>query len=386
MLVIGGGIHGVGAAQAAAAAGHHVILLEQEGLAHGTSSRSSKLIHGGLRYLESGEFSLVKESLHERELLLKLAPDIVKRRKFFIPIYHQTSRRPWSVRAGLGLYALLAGMGEYARFHTVPRNEWQGLDGLATEGLRAVFQYWDAQTDDVLLTRSVMASAQQLGAQLICPARFLSAQIESQGCLVSYQSGGADKECRCSVVVNAAGPWARTVARKFNPGVPDLAVDNIQGTHLVLTGQLTKGCYYLEVPRDQRAVFAMPWKNNTTLLGTTEHDYEGDPGEVVPLPEEKQYLLDVYQHYFPGRSTEVIDAWSGLRVLPSVKGSAFNRSRETMLSIDNDSTPHMVSIFGGKLTGYRATAERVMNLLRSALPPSQRLALTSELPLDPPTE
>lgn len=384
MLVIGGGIHGVGVAQAAAAAGYDVVLLEQSRLAEGTSSRSSKLIHGGLRYLETAQISLVRESLHERELLLKLAPDIVKRQKFFIPVYPQTSRRPWIMRLGLGLYALLSGIGEYGRFHTLPRDEWGSLDGLKTKDLQTVFQYWDAQTDDALLTRAVMQSAHQLGARLICPARFLSARIEPDGCLVSYRADGEDSACRSLTVVNAAGPWARAVAREFTPAPPDLAVDNVQGTHLELPGKVERGCYYIEVPHDKRAVFVMPWKDNYTLLGTTERHYCGEPAAVMPTPEEKAYLLDAYRHYFPGRSVDVIDAWAGLRVLPSVRGSSFKRSRETQLPVDNEAKPRLVSIFGGKLTGYRATAERVMTVLRRTLPPSRPVAATSELPLQLP--
>jgi len=384
VLVIGGGIHGVGVAQAAAAAGYEVVLLEQDDLAAGTSSRSSKLIHGGLRYLESAELSLVRESLRERELLLRLAPDLVKRRKFFIPIYGNTSRGAWVIRAGLSLYALLSGMGEHSRFRSLGRDEWQGLDGLETDGLRHVFQYWDAQTDDALLTRAVMNSARELGAALLCPARFEFAEINKDGCDVSYSEGGAVKRCRAATVVNAAGPWARRVANRFSPAVPDIEVENVQGAHLELPGAVEKGCYYVEAPRDRRAVFVMPWKHGRTLLGTTEHPYVGDPGAVEVLPDEVSYLLEVYRHYFPQRQTEVLEQWAGLRVLPSKRGSPFKRSRETQLPVDNEEAPRVVSIFGGKLTGYRATASRVVELLKRTLPRVKALADTSELPLAAP--
>ena len=382
MLVIGGGIHGVGVAQAAAAAGYEVVLLEQTSLAVGTSSRSSKLIHGGLRYLESAEFSLVRESLKERELLLKLAPGLVKRQKFYIPVYPDTSRRPWQMRLGLSAYAVLAGMGTYARYQTVPEKDWPALDGLETKGLQKVFQYWDAQTDDKLLTRAVMRSAQQLGAELMCPAQFRSGQITGQGCEVTYAADNEIVECTARVVVNAAGPWAHSVADKFSPGVPGFAVDTVQGTHLELPGKVAAGCYYLEVPTDQRAVFVMPWKGDTTLLGTTETLYRGDPAAVKPLPQEKEYLLRVYAHYFPGRSRDIIDEWAGLRVLPAAIDKAFKRSREIHLSVDNEARPRVLSIFGGKLTGYRATAQQVMNVLRRTLPPAEARADTRELPLD----
>ena len=381
VLVIGGGIHGVGVAQAAAAAGYEVVVLEQSSLAAGTSSRSSKLIHGGLRYLESAQFSLVRESLHERELLLKLAPSLVRRQKFFIPVYPETSRRPWLIRIGLGLYWLFAGMEEPVRFRSVPHSEWQHLDGLNTDRLQQVFQYWDAQTDDVLLTRAVMKSALELGARLICPARFESAEVHGDTCEVSYRIGGEIKQCKAAAVVNAAGPWARDIARRFSPPLVDVAVENVQGAHLELPGKIERGCYYVEAPGDRRATFVMPWKNDTTLLGTTEHKYSGDPGEVAPLPEETTYLLDIYRHYFPGRSTEVLRQWAGLRVLPSTKGSVFGRTRETSLPVDNEARPRVVSVLGGKLTAYRATALQVMALLKKTLPEVAARADTSELPL-----
>ncbi len=384
VLVIGGGIHGVGVAQAAAAAGYQVALLEQNDLASGTSSRSSKLIHGGLRYLETAEFSLVRESLRERELLLRLAPNLVKRQKFFIPIYQDTTRGPWQIRAGLSLYALLAGMGEYNRFSSVARSKWQDLDGLRTNGLRQVFQYWDAQTDDALLTRAVMDSAQGLGATLLCPARFEFGEINRHGCDVSYSTNGAISRCKTATVVNAAGPWASRITHQFNPAVPNLVVENVQGAHLELPGDIEQGCYYVEAPRDRRAVFVMPWKGRRTLLGTTEHPYGGDPGSVETLPEEVSYLLEVYSRYFPDRPTDVLDRWAGLRVLPATRKSAFRRSRETQLPLDSESKPRVVSIFGGKLTGYRATALRVMDLLKKTLPSAKARADTSELPLTVP--
>src|ERR1700690_2791910 len=134
VLVVGGGIHGAGVLQAAVAAGHRALLIEQSGIASGTSSRSSKLIHGGLRYLETGQFALVRESLRERALMLRLAPDLVHLQRFYIPVYAHTRRRPWQLRLGLSLYALLASLRPEARFGTVPRREWDRLEGLRTAG------------------------------------------------------------------------------------------------------------------------------------------------------------------------------------------------------------------------------------------------------------
>lgn len=368
VVVIGGGIHGVGVAQAAAAAGYSVALLEQQELASGTSSRSSKLIHGGLRYLEGGDVSLVRESLRERELLLSLAPDLVERRQFFIPVYKHTSRNRWLLFAGLSLYTILAGFNRRTRFTRVKKSHWNKLDGLKINDLIEVFQYTDAQTDDAALTRAVMKSAQSLGAELLCPAEFKKAKILKGHCEIEYSEAGQNRQASANVLVNAGGPWVRDIAQRCDPVMPMIEVENVQGTHLELLGQVAQGCYYLEVPKDRRAVFVMPWKSDRTLLGTTENVYDGNPAEVKPLDQEIDYLLEVFSHYFPQRSTEVLDSWSGLRVLPVSSSKAFKRSRETRLPIDSEQTPRVVSIVGGKLTGYRATAEKVMDLLKRSLP------------------
>lgn len=380
LLIVGGGIHGVGVAQAGAAAGYRTVLLEQDALAAGTSSRSSKLIHGGLRYLESGQIGLVRESLHERELLLRLAPQLVRRKPIYIPIYTQTSRSPLLIRSGLTLYSILAGGRRGTRFRNVPRREWDQLDGLSTRELRKVYQYWDAQTDDRLLTAAVMRSAMTMEARLCCPARFLGADVGEHGCLVRYEHDGCEKTIETQVLVNAAGPWANGVLALIAPPLSPLAVDMVQGSHLELPGRVEKGCYYMEVPSDRRAVFVLPWKNHT-LLGTTEQTYGGDPSQVAPLPAEIDYLLDVFRHHFPGRPTEVLDKWAGLRVLPRTQRAAFGRSRETQLPLDNRRQPRVVSIFGGKLTGYRATAEKVIALVSATLPARERRARTDELML-----
>ena len=380
VLVIGGGIHGVGVAQAAAAAGFRAGLLEQGQLACGTSSRSSKLIHGGLRYLESFEFGLVRESLLERELLLRLAPTLVHRQDFFIPVYRRTRRRPWTIRMGLTLYSVLAGFGPAVRFRTVPRNEWNGLDGLSTEGLQVVFQFSDAQTDDAMLTQAVMGSAQSLGAELLCPATFVSAERKDVHYEFQYRSGDQLLSGTARVLVNAAGPWANRILATITPRQPAFRVELVQGTHLELPGTIDRGCYYMEMP-DRRAVFVMPWKGRT-LVGTTEHVYDGDPALVTPLQVESDYLLDGFRACFPGRNTEILDAWAGLRVLPAADEAAFRRSRETQLPVDCPRQPRLISIFGGKLTGYRATAKKVMEKIMPSLPSTSPIADTAELKLE----
>lgn len=383
IVIIGGGIQGAAVAQAAAARGYTVLVLEKTALAAGTSSRSSKLIHGGLRYLENGHFALVHESLRERSDWLRLAPSLVKLTPFYIPVYRETSRSPFVLRAGLSLYALLAGGSASSRFRSVPKSEWGQLDGLSTKGLKHVFQYWDAQTDDRLLTQAVMHSAQSLGAELLCPTEFLHATVSPAQCEIDYLHDGRINHCNAAVLVNAAGPWVNRVVQRIYPYPPKYPVDLVQGSHLVLEGCLKRGCYYLESPSDRRAVFVLPWYQQI-LLGTTETLFNGDPEESSPLAVEEAYLLDCFHHYFPERNIAVREKFSGLRVLPAAEGAAFHRSREIHLQCDTSYKPRVVSIYGGKLTVSRATARKVLHSIMPTLPDRSSRVDVSKLMLEIP--
>lgn len=384
VLVIGGGINGAGVAQAAAAAGHSVLLVEKRALAAGASSRSSKLIHGGLRYLESGNFHLVREGLRERHLLLRLAPDLVRLRPFHIPIYPGTRRRPWLMRAGLSIYALLGGMRPAARFLSLRRASWDALDGLRTDGLQAVFRYYDAQTDDAALTAAVMKSAQSLGAELALPAEFTGAELSDRGCRVELHCAGVERAVDATVLVNAAGAWVDRVARAVRPALSVRPIELVQGAHIVVRGELRRGFYYVESPRDGRAVFVMPWHDGQVLVGTTETRFRGDPDRVQPLNAEVHYLQSVLRHYFPrfGADGQLLDAFAGLRVLPAGIGHVFHRSRETLLDTDRPLRPRVLTLNGGKLTSYRATAAQVMNRIAASLPARQPRARTDRLRLE----
>lgn len=383
VLIVGGGIHGVGVAQAAAAAGYEALLLEAREVAAGTSSRSSKLIHGGLRYLESWQLGLVRESLRERAILCRIAPDLVRLVPFFVPVYRETSRRPWELRAGLSLYALLGNLRSDAWFRSVPRSAWDQLDGLVTSDLQAVFRYYDGQTDDAHLSRAVLRSAEELGARSVVPGALLEARRQDSGYSVRYRDEtGDERTLGCRTLVNAAGPWVEEVRGTIEPRMPGFELDLVAGTHIELEGQIERGIYYCEAPRDRRAVFVIPWKGRT-MVGTTELSYRGDPARVEPTGDEVSYLEEVLHHYFPHHRGQRVDAWAGLRVLPRGEGAAFSRPRETTFVVDDTDKPRALAIYGGKLTGYRATAEKVMQRLAPSLPARMRRAHTSELKLTP---
>lgn len=382
IAVIGAGIHGAGVAQAAAAAGYQVLILEREdAVGQATSSRSSKLIHGGLRYLETGQFSLVRECLNERGLLLRLAPRLVRLKPFHIPIYADTRRSPAFVRLGLGLYAALGGLRRDTRFRLVRRCDWESLDGLNTTGLRAVFRYYDAQTDDADLTRAVIASAQRLGAELITRSEVTGIRLGSPQQEIQTVQDGRKQTLRARVVVNATGPWVNHLLERVFPLPDPTPIDLVAGTHVVIEGTLEHGAFYVEAPRDGRGVFVLPWKGKT-LIGTTERVHEGSPDSVAPTEEEIEYLLSTYRHYFPGKAPVLRERFAGLRVLPRGDRTPFRRSRETTLVVDRSERPRLVSVCGGKLTAYRLTGERVIRRILPSLPAAEPRADTRELTLE----
>jgi glycerol-3-phosphate dehydrogenase len=385
VVVIGGGINGAGVAQAAAAAGYSVLLMEKTAIANGTSSRSSKLIHGGLRYLETAQFRLVRESLKERALLLRNAPELVRLQTFHIPVYRTTRRRPWQLRIGLSLYALLTGLERSAIFTTVPKSRWGRLDGLTTTDLLKVFCYHDAQADDRLLTKAVLESAVKIGAEVAIPATFMTARLHDGGCTIEFSEQGRPQTCSSRVLVNAGGPWVNEILSGIDPAQRMRTIDCVRGSHIILPEPTREGIYYVESPRDGRALFVMPWHNDTTLVGTTETRYRGNPDEVLPLGNEKSYLLHVLKHYFPRfaniKPSDLVDAFAGIRVLMKKPGHAFYRSREVVLHLDRKVTPRLISIYGGKMTTYRATSEKVMRIATGTLPVRFKVADTHTLKL-----
>lgn len=384
IVVIGAGIQGAGVAQAAAAAGYSVLVVEQTAPAAGTSSKSSKLIHGGLRYLESAQFGLVRESLRERALLLRLAPELVKLRPLHIPVYENSTRSPLTIRTGLSLYAALSGFDRNSLFKQLPSRDWDQLAGLQQQGLKAVFRYHEAQTDDAALTRAVLQSAVLLGADLQMPARFMGAERNGQCCKVDIETeAGQQHSVSCRVLVNCAGPWATQVLAKIKPAINHPEVDLVQGSHILLPPLLSQ-YYYLEAPSDQRAVFVLPWEGKL-MVGTTEKLHHQRPEASFCSPEEQAYLLATLRHYFPQLAIDeqTVESFAGLRVLPKSDKAAFGRSRDVMFTLDNEHQPRVLSVMGGKLTTYRATAEAALARVMPSLPSKERRADTRLISLIP---
>lgn len=380
VVVIGAGIHGAGVAQAAAAAGYSVLVLEKNGIASGTSSKSSKLIHGGLRYLESYQFSLVRKSLKERAVLCQVAPELVKLKPFYIPIYENTVRRPWQIRAGLAIYAFLGGLHKVNLFTSVGRNQLDNVDGLKKNKLQKVYRYYDGQTNDKKLTQAVMASAMQLGAELLCSIKIKSFIKRNDYFSVIYNLNNIEKEVKAKVIVNASGPWVNDVHGLVSTQTDSLDIDLVQGTHIFIEQAAPSGIYYLEA-EDKRTVFVMPYEIDgemKTMVGTTEKLFEGKADDVKPTEEEIEYLLKAYKAYFPeDNNTTIINNFAGLRVLPrETRESMFSRPRDTIL---HWAMPGLLTLYGGKLTAYRSTASSVIKKIEPLLNKKKRVAYTDQL-------
>ncbi len=379
VIVIGAGIHGTGVAQAASAAGYKVLVLEKNGIAAGTSSKSSKLVHGGLRYLESAQFSLVRKSLKERAILCRLAPSLVKLRPFYIPIYKTTTRRPWQIRFGLSLYAVLGGLRKENLFKRVRREDIKKLDQLEQTNLQKVYQYNDGQTNDVKLTKAVMFSAKALGAELKCPVNIVSIVKGKMGFKVNYKEADKEVSVQAKVIINAAGPWVNELHELINPKVNSLDVDLVQGTHIIIDAPAPSGIYYLEA-EDNRAVFVMPYEFDgelKTMIGTTEKLFQGKADDVKPGEEEVEYLFNIYKSYFPEyKKVNVIHEFAGLRVLLKDNGTMFARPRDTIL---HWAMPGLLTLYGGKLTAYRSTSELVIKKIKPLLGKKRRVAYTDQL-------
>lgn len=373
-IVIGAGIQGAGVTQALAACGYQVRLVEQaDHPAAETSANSSKLIHGGLRYLETAQFSLVRECLKERATLCKIAPHLVHLSPFYIPVYQGQSRSaPW-ITAGLSLYCLLGG-GPFKK-HKLDKAQSLGIEGA---GLTHLFEYQDAQTDDAALTRAVVASAKSLGALVSLGEKIINIEQNEHGFQLHSHSG---KVFSAPCVVNATGAYINEVARLCTD-LPQIPIELVQGTHLVLDYPAPEGCIYTASNDDGRPVFLLPWRGKL-MVGTTELSLGCNPYAKGMTYQERAYLMRSAKHCLPAlrqQEIAVTETYCGIRVLPSGQKKANKKVRDTQL-ISTLKTHHQyLAIYGGKLTAYRATAEKVVKTLMPFLP-KKRFVNTGQIML-----
>ncbi|MDU9415581.1 glycerol-3-phosphate dehydrogenase [Pseudomonas sp. zfem005] len=368
LAVVGGGINGVGIAADAAGRGLSVFLCEKDDLAQHTSSASSKLIHGGLRYLEHYEFRLVREALAEREVLLAKAPHIVRPMRFVLP--HRPHLRPaWMIRAGLFLYD-----------HLGKREKLPGSRGLkfgAGSPLKADiargFEYSDCWVDDARLVVLNAMAARENGAHIHTRTRCVSAR-RSKGLLHIHleRADGTLLSIRARALVNAAGPWVAKFIKDDLKQKSPYGIRLIQGSHIIVPRLHDGEHAYILQNEDRRIVFAIPYLERFTLIGTTDREYQGDPAKVAISAEETAYLLDVVNRHFKQQISEkdILRTYSGVRPLcddESDDPSAVTRDYTLSLEAHPGEAP-LLSVFGGKLTTYRKLAESALAQLAPFFP------------------
>ena len=371
LLIIGGGINGTAIARDAAGRGLEVLLVEKDDLASHTSSASSKLIHGGLRYLEQYEFGLVRESLHERETMLRTAPHLVRPLEFLLP--DPPGGRPWwMIRAGLLLYDLLAGRGSLPRSRGLKKADPRAA---ALKPGHKLASYWDAWVDDARLVALNAVAAADKGAEIATRTELLSARRDGD-IWEAMLSGG--RTVRAATIVNAAGPWVSEVLNQRLETEAEAHVRLIKGSHIV-TPRLYEGehAFILQQP-DGRVVFALPYGEHN-LVGTTDIAV-GTPADAVISAEEIAYLCAAANRYFVRQVTpgEVVWSYAGIRALyDDGEAEAKNVTRDYRLELDDSPGPKLLSVFGGKITTARELADEALETLGIT---DRRFTRTTPLP------
>ncbi|MEM7568686.1 MAG: glycerol-3-phosphate dehydrogenase [Pseudomonadota bacterium] len=383
LLVIGGGINGVGIARDGAGRGLKTCLVEMNDLASATSSWSTKLIHGGLRYLEQYEFKLVRESLIEREILLNAAPHLIEPLRFILP-HHRGLRPAWLLRLGLYLYDTLGG-----RRLLPPTSKIDLKSGIYGMPLKAEyargFEYSDCRADDARLVVVNAQDAAEHGADVLTRTKFVGAKRDGAIWRVTISMDGKKQTLTTRAIVNAAGPWVTSIFDNIEGAEPAKGLRLVKGSHIFTKQLFDHEKAYIFQHKDKRVVFAIPYGNDLTLVGTTDEPYEGDPSKAAISEEETTYLLEAVSQYFkrPVTQDDVVSTYSGVRPLfdDLSKDTAAKVTRDYAFDLQGEEgQAPLLSVYGGKLTTYRKLALDALNTLRDHLPEMGR-SWTKEAPL-----
>jgi len=376
LAIIGGGINGTGIAADAAGRGLNVFLCEQNDLASGTSSASSKLIHGGLRYLEHYEFRLVKEALAEREVLLNKAAHLVSPLKFVMP--HRPHLRPsWMIRCGLFLYDHLS------KRNTLPKARKLKFDFSSPfkSEIKQGFEYYDCWVDDARLVVTNAIDARNRGAQIHTQTQCTQLNFLEDEKLWSVElqnkASGESFIIKARNIVNASGPWLNQFLKNAAPSVkPERRIRLIKGSHIIVPRAKDLDQAYILQNEDKRVVFVLPYLDKFSIIGTTDKEYQGKPEDVAIDNWEIEYLLKVFNQHFrtPISRDDIVSTYSGVRPLcddESSDPSAITRDYTLALHKQTEQNA-LISIYGGKITTYRKLAEAVMEKLQAFLPEASR--------------
>ena len=377
IFIIGGGINGAGIARDAAGRGFKVYLADKNKVGSATSSWSSKLIHGGLRYLENYEFKLVRESLKEREIISKIASNITKPMPFIIP-YSKKLRSKWIIRIGLFLYDNIGGKTSFPKSKKIDLNK--KYKGILKEKFSDGFKYYDAQIDDKKLVEMNIEDAKKLGATIVENNKVIEVKRNDFGWEITLENGDL---INSNALINASGPWINEIINNVIRVKTKKPIRLVRGSHII-----TKKLYEEEVAftlqsDDNRIVFVIPYKNKYSLIGTTEVDVS-KPDNPVISDEEQKYLIDVVNNYFFTQISkgDIVETYSGIRPLIEDYKEASKVTRDYIfdLNIQNKNSP-LLNIYGGKLTTYRKLSEKVIEKLSPYLPNTKVKNWTASKPL-----
>ena len=362
LAVIGGGINGVGIAADAAGRGLRVALFEQADLGGATSSASSKLVHGGLRYLETGEFGLVRKALIESQLLLELAPHLIEPITISLP--YQNHLRPWwMIRAGLFLYNHLASRPSYPTAKAVRFTE----DGPLRSDLTRGFSFSDGQVDDARLVILNACQARRSGADVFVRHRCTKLEEGSEHWQLGIRNmeSNTDLQFQSRVVVNAGGPWVSNLFLSATGNPSRRQVKMVKGSHILVPAAYPGKQAYLLQNEDGRIAFVIPYLGQFTMIGTTEADFSGDPAAAEISQQEVDYLLEIYNSYFSQAidREKIVYTWSGVRPLIDNKETTATKTSRGFQLVFEDTALPLLSVYGGKLTTYRLLAEKAVDKL-----------------------
>jgi len=382
IAIIGGGINGCGIARDAAGRGLKVFLCEQNDFASATSSASTKLIHGGLRYLEYYEFRLVREALIERERLLKIAPHIIWPLRFVLP-HHEGLRPRWVLRLGLFLYDHLGGRKILPASRSLDLKSDPCGAPLKPE-FAAGFEYSDCWVDDARLVVLNAMDAAARGADINSRTKCVAARRDGGLWRLDVEGPAGRRTVLAKGLINAAGPWVGAVLHDQIRLQTPASIRLVKGSHIVVPKLFRHNHAYIFQNADNRIVFAIPYEKDFTLIGTTDEDYQGDPAKVSASETEIAYLCAAASDYFakPVTASDVVWTYSGVRPLyDDGASSAQEATRDYVLNLDApEQQAPLLSVFGGKITTYRRLAEEVLSRLSRHLPSGKPWTSTAALP------
>lgn len=358
VIIIGAGINGVAIAKELSAVGKSVLVIEKNHIACGASSHSSRLIHGGLRYLEHFEFALVREALRDQKYLLKTYPNLVKLCNFYLPIYINSNRPVWMIRFGLWLYSFFAKHGKKASEVSIEEFTKE-FKYIKEDSLKAVFRYFDAKTDDYALTNKIAQEAKDIGAEIVERTEIVTLFLDNNIIRLTTDKGVVET----NLLINATGAWIDEINEKFN--LPSsYSIEKLSGIHLVIDKVLVSNPLFLETT-GKRIFFIIP-ETNSTIIGTTERSEDSKIDDIKINSEDVEYLLNQSNRYLKKalKKEDIKDVYIGIRPLIKSQREPTKMSREYKLDLHHMGHNRVLHVYGGKLTTFPSLAKKAVNILQ----------------------